>query len=169
MLTRHPGRLRSFDYVGLNGYFLTFCTDNRCPHFTESARVELVLEQILRAATDTGFAIVAYCFMPDHAHLLVEAQCDASDCRQFINRAKQFSGYYFQQQFNERLWQRYGFDHVVRNDEAMLGIARYILENPIRGGLVLRIEDYPFAGSFAYPLHEILEAVAMRPTTRKSG
>jgi putative transposase len=170
MLTGNPGHLESFDYVGLYRYFLTFCTYRRHPHFVMHEHVDVVLEQILRSADDALFAIVAYCFMPDHVHLLLEAQSDASDCRQFIKRAKQFSGYYFKQRFGKPLWQRYGFEHVLRNDEATLSVARYTLENPIRGGLVERVEDYPFAGSPMYPLADILAAVQMMPDNwRRSG
>jgi len=169
MLTGNPGHLKSFDYVGLYRYFLTFCTDNKHKHFVVREHVDAVLEQILRSASDTGFATVAYCFMPDHVHLLIEAQSEASDCRQFIKRAKQFSGYYFKQKFGKALWQRYGFEHVLRDEEATLGVARYILENPVRAGLVARVEDYPFAGSTVYPVAEILAAVQMKPASVKSG
>ena len=48
----------------------------------------------------------------------------------------------------------------TENDESTMAVARYILENPLRARLVERVEDYPFAGSCQYPLHEILEAVA---------
>jgi len=33
-----------------------------------------------------------------------------------------------------RLWQRYGFERVLRDDEATLVVAKYILENPLRAG-----------------------------------
>jgi hypothetical protein len=46
----------------------------------------------------------------------------------------------------------------LRNDEATLVVARYILENPLRAGLVARIEDYRFAGSRLYSLAETLAA-----------
>jgi hypothetical protein len=65
------------------------------------------------------------------------------------------------------LWQRYGFEHVLRADEETLGVVRYTLENPVRAGLVARVEDYPFAGSTVYPLAEILAAVQMMPASRK--
>jgi hypothetical protein len=68
-----------------------------------------------------------------------------------------------------RLWQRYGYEHVLRNDEATMSVARYILENPVRAGLVARVEDYPFAGSCTYPLQQILEAVALSLERRSSG
>ena len=100
--------------------------------------------------------------MPDHLHLLIEglAEAESSDCRRFISRAKQFSGYHYAKAFGHRLWQRYGFERVLRDDEATLVVARYILENPLRAGLVGRIEDYPFAGSRVYSLAEILEGVS---------
>jgi putative transposase len=169
MLTGNPGHLQTFDYVGLHRYFLTFCTNSRHRHFVVREHVDLVLEQILRSARDTGFAIVAYCFMPDHVHLVVEAESEASDCRQFIKRAKQFAGYHFKQNFGNSLWQRYGFERVLRNDESMLSVARYTLENPVRAGLVTRVEDYAFAGSQVYPIAEILATVQMTPASRKSG
>jgi REP element-mobilizing transposase RayT len=106
--------------------------------------------------------------MPDHLHLLVEAQSEGSDCREFIKRAKQFSGFYFKQAFKKRLWQRYGFERVLRDDEATLSVARYILENPVRAALVKRVEDYPFLGSQLSALADILGAVEIRPAGRKS-
>jgi REP element-mobilizing transposase RayT len=54
--------------------------------------------------------------MPDHAHLLVEGLDASSDCLAFVNAAKQYSGYYFAQQTGPTLWQRYGYERVVRDD-----------------------------------------------------
>ena len=159
VLTGNPGHLKSFDYMGLHRYSLTFCTHARTCVFVSAVQVEVVLTQILRAATDAEMAIPAYCFMLDHLHLLVEGQSEASDCRDFIKRAKQFSGFHYKQAFKHRLWQRYGFERVLRSDEATLVVARYILENPIRAGLVERVEDYPFLGSCVYSISEIVEAI----------
>jgi putative transposase len=169
MLTRNPGHLKAFDYVGLHRYFLTFCTDDRRPYFVDRQHVDVVLGQVLRAAADTDFAIIAYCFMPDHVHLLIEARSETCDGLQFITRAKQFSGYHFKQRFKAPLWQRYGYEHVLRGDEDTLSVARYIVENPVRARLVTRVEDYPFLGSTIYSIADILEAVQMMPAGRKSG
>ena len=106
--------------------------------------------------------------MPDHLHLLVEGMSDASNALTFINRAKQYSGYYFKQAFGTRLWQRYGFEHTLRDDEAALSVARYILENPVRAGLVDRVQDYPFCGSAMYRLEDVLDAVAMMRSSQKT-
>jgi putative transposase len=161
MFTGRPEHLKAFNYTGEYAYFLTYCTHERRRIFTEASRVDLVSTQILRVAGDEGFAITAYCYMPDHLHMLVEGRRATSDCRRFIRRAKQFSGFYFQKAFGERLWQRYGYEHVLRADEAVLGVARYILENPVRAGLTAHVRDYPYLGSSLYTIEEILDGLHM--------
>jgi REP element-mobilizing transposase RayT len=101
--------------------------------------------------------------MPDHLHLLVTGEQANSDCRGFIARSKQFSGYYYQKQFGHRLWQRYGYEHVLRTEEGTLSVARYILENPLRAGLVRDVRQYPFVGLSIYSVEQILDALPWEP------
>ena len=160
MVPKHPQHLRHFSYVGPYRYSLRFCTDQRTETFSSDAPVSLVRSQILRAAAEETFAIVAYCFMPDHLHLLVEGGTETSDCRRFILRAKQYSGFYYKKEFGARLWQRYGFERVLRDEASTVIVARYILENPIRAGLVQRVEEYPYLGSLVFELSDLLQSVA---------
>jgi len=160
MHPKYPAHLRSFDYLGLHRYFLTFCVDFRRKAFLDADAITIVSQQILRAAAQNRFAVIAYCFMPDHLHLLVEGEADNSDCRRFIKAAKQYSGFYYSKEYRRTLWQRYGHERVLRNDEATLEVARYILNNPVRAGLVRDVREYPFVGSEKYTIEEILEAVA---------
>jgi putative transposase len=169
MLTGNPGHLRAFDYSGLHRYFLTFCTDQRHPLFIDDAAVDVVLRQILRAAEDEQFAVIAYCFMPDHVHLLVEARSESCDGLRFIKRAKQFSGFYYTKEFRHRLWQRYGFERVLRDEDDALSVARYLVENPVRAGLVASPADYKYTGSRTHTMAQILEAVGGVPDFFRSG
>jgi putative transposase len=157
MQTATPGHLKTLTHLGFYRYSLTFCTDHRRHVFTSHDTVDLVLEQISRAARENQFAVIAYCFMPDHLHLLIEGQSESSDCRRFIARAKQYSGFYYSKEFDRRLWQRNGYEHVLRDDEQTHAVARYVLNNPIRAGLVEKVEDYPYVGSLAYELRDLLE------------
>jgi putative transposase len=95
--------------------------------------------------------------MPDHLHLLVKGETQTSDCKRFIARSKQYSAYYFAQQYGVRLWQRYGFERVLRRDEATTVATRYILENPVRAGLCARVSEYPFVGSLKYDLEALIQ------------
>ena len=161
MFTGSPQHLRTFDYLGLHRYFLTFATHERSRLFVSADRVAAVYSQFLRAAADSHVAILAYCFMPDHVHLLTEGQSEDSDARRFIAHAKQLSGFHFKKQFGRQLWQRYGFERTLRVSKPILRVARYTLENPVRAGLVTRVQDYPFLGTNVYTVEQILEAVQM--------
>ena len=146
-----------------SGSFLTFCTEQRRPWFTDKDRVDLVRTQILRAARQHHMLLIAYCFMRDHVHLLVEGVCDDSDLRAFVKAAKQCSGYHFKQQYGARLWQRYCYERVLRADIERATTIRYIIDNPVNTGLVEEPEKYPFLGSECYTVAELIRQAAARP------
>ncbi len=92
MFPRRPAHLRSFDYIGMHRYFLTWCCHDRQPLFLQEDTVELVRAQILRACDPTRMTVFAYCFMPDHVHLLVEGLEAATDGKRYFGLAKQYLG-----------------------------------------------------------------------------
>jgi hypothetical protein len=65
------------------------------------------------------------------------------------------------------LWQRYCFEHVVRDDERLDRIVRYVLDNPIRAGLVRSVQDYPYIGSSVYTKRELLEFACIYTPRRR--
>ena len=156
MIPLHPAPLRNFDYKGQTFYSLTWNCDYRQPFFTQADRVNLVLAQFLRASAETDIAIDAYNFMPDHVHQLVHGLTLTADAKDYILRAKQYSGFYFKKEYRQKLWQRYGYDHILRRDDEPRLTLRYILENPVRKGLVVRPEDYPYTGSALYTIEQLL-------------
>jgi len=158
-MASYPEHLSSFDYVGAHRYFLTFCTFERRRHFNKADHVELVCTHFAQRSAHEHFEIPAYCFMPDHVHLLVEGTQDDSDLKQFIKSAKQYSGFYFSRKTQEQLWQRYGFERVLRGEEGTWNVARYIVTNPIRSGLVDSLHEYPFWGSLTHSREELLEYI----------
>ena len=44
-----------------------------------------------------------------------------------------------------RVWQTESFDRVLRSSESLDAKVAYVLENPVRGGLVDRWENHPWA------------------------
>jgi putative transposase len=50
-----------------------------------------------------------------------------------------------------RLWQREFFDHVLRSEESYAQKWEYVRQNPVRAGLTIRAEDWPFQGEI-HPL-----------------
>jgi putative transposase len=147
MITNDPGHREGFSYLGLHRYSLTFRTNERRPLFTDGAVVDTVVRQLVRTASEQQFSIIAYCFMPDHLHLLVEGTTADSDGKRFITLFKQYSDYDYSCERQGPLWQRYGFEHVLGDDETTLEVVRYILRNPVRAGLASTVEEYPYVAS----------------------
>jgi putative transposase len=158
-MPRYPEHLRHFSDTGPARYFLTFCTYRRRPYFQRASSVEAVSAHFRRAATEELFSVIAYCFMPDHVHLLVEAEREDSDLKRFSKLAKQLAGFHFRRDTGQPLWQRYGYERVLRGNEDSQAVARYIIENPLRARLAQRVDDYPFWGSLEYSREELIDYI----------
>ena len=152
-------RLGTFDYRGFYRYFLTICTHHRARLFVSDSAVRVVVTQLSRTAHAERFSVIAYCLMPDHIHALVGGTHPAADFREFVRLFKQQSAFRWKRENASTLWQRSYFEHVLRDEEDTIGVAKYILENPVRAGLVERPEAYPYLGSMTVSVEELLYSV----------
>ncbi|AYG44009.1 transposase [Pseudomonas sp. Leaf58] len=128
-----PGRL----------YLLTTVTHNRKRLFTNLWFARAVIQQLRQAEDDGACRSLTWVAMPDHVHWLIELK-DTTLCslmRRFKSRS---SHALYQRGFRrERVWQSGYQDRALRRDEDMRRVARYVICNPIRAGLVTRVGDYP--------------------------
>ena len=76
--------------------------------------------------------------MPDHVHMLATFGPSAG-MKTVIRNWKRYTARHAGID-----WQRDFFDHRLRNDESFTDKANYILNNPVRAGLVARVEDWPY-------------------------
>ena len=152
----HPSRLSSISYCEQYPYFLTTCTQARARVLVCPVVVDLVMAQFLRSALDAGVAVLAYCVMPDHLHLLVEPDVKTIGVSAWMARSKQHSGHAWAQARDARLWQVGYHDRVLRSHEAVPRVIAYMLDNPVRAGLVEHTRDYPFWGSPTHSRGELL-------------
>ncbi|WP_459941677.1 REP-associated tyrosine transposase [Deferrisoma palaeochoriense] len=154
----HQWRLRK-GRVSIPGqwYALTLCTADRArlfPGVGEDTRAARVVLGSIRWMHERGvWECLAYCLMPDHLHLVVTlgAELDLSTC---VQRFKTFTSRHIRQLGvgGPGVWQRGFYDHALRKDESWEAVARYVLENPVRKGLVERPEAWPWAGLGPPPL-----------------
>ena len=141
-----PRRLDAFGYAGFYRYHVRIATWNRVRHFTDGELAGMARERLLTCADTYELAVNAYCFMPDHVHLLLAGRCPDARLRMFVGAWKQNTGYAFtRMRTGARLWQPSYFERVLRDVEGNETVARYILENPVRAGLVGRVGEYPYA------------------------
>lgn len=159
MPLRRSTRLRAFDYLGCYRYSVTICTDHRAAAFVRTEPATFVLSHLLRTSEQNGFAVIAYCVMEDHLHLLVEGTTGGADFRAFMRAFKQQSAFHWKRVYGTVLWERSYFEHVLRDEEDTIAVARYIVGNPVRAGRVEDPRDYPFSGSPILGIDALLDSI----------
>jgi REP element-mobilizing transposase RayT len=89
--------------------------------------------------------MLAWVLMPDHVHWLVQLGTRDS-LSKVVNRLKSSSARQGNLSIGTEgpLWQKAFHDHALRADEDLRQVARYVVFNPVRAGLVKRIMDYSF-------------------------
>jgi putative transposase len=124
-------------------YLLTAVTHERRPLFKDLYLARIVIAEMRRLEPEGAVVWLAWVVMPDHLHALI--QLTEAELSAAMNRLKGRSA----RRINERLgtmgpvWQNGFHDHALRREEDRLELARYIVGNPLRAGLVARLGDYP--------------------------
>ena len=135
-------------------HFVTFCTHQRWI-LPERVRF-LVLESCLhdnRQKFDLRVAVV----MPDHVHMiftpLVNTEAmEIYSLAEIMDAVKGASAHKVNKMLGRKgqVWQAESFDHVLRSSEGLDAKVQYLLENPVRLGLVADWTDYPWLWKKAY-------------------
>jgi putative transposase len=152
---RKRNRLDVEAYRGAEAFAVTAVTWQRVPVFSEASEVDRNRTVLTAHASEHGFRVLAYCFMPDHFHLLVEGS-EGSDLVRFMKAFKQATSFDYKKRTGDRLWQRSYHDHIVRGPEDLEANIDYILANPVQAGLT----DAPYAYEFSGGVVLEAEAVA---------
>lgn len=132
-----------------HAYLLTTVVAQRKPVFNDFHAGRLLVH-CLRRQHEAGLVeSLAFVVMPDHLHWLVVLQPGA-DLSTLMRRVKGESSrrlgvhlFAGKELRSGRLWQDGFHDHVLRRDEDVRQVARYVVANPLRAGLVTHCGDYP--------------------------
>ena len=126
-------------------YLVTTVTRGRMPLFGDWDIGVIAARAITDPRLWTSSALLAWVLMPDHWHGLVAAgdgfalpdtirMLKANVARQVRLARPAVSG----------VWSRGYHDRALRSEDSTVDVARYIVLNPVRAGLVRRVGDYSF-------------------------
>ena len=134
----HASRLRAGRHSQASAvYHVIATTHARQPLFADLYAARTVirvlhLEQCLGRAQTLAFVL-----MPDHLHWLMRLQ--TMNLSRVVRDVKAVSAHHL----GGKVWQTGFFDHAARQEEDIVAMARYIVANPLRAGLVQSLGDYP--------------------------
>ena len=146
-------------------YLVTSVTLDRRPIF-QDFNMGRILVKTMRQYAENGKGVsLAFVVMPDHFHWLLSLT-GVCTLETFIGQVKGESAHYMNQYLVGvgsgreqadgsqpeaaptekrlgRVWQKGFHDRAVRREEDIQAVARYMVMNPVRAGIVKRIWDYP--------------------------
>ena len=154
-----PHRLVKEFYRGSSIVAFTLCLKNRSTIFKNPDLVDIFIGFLKEITTKFKCKIPIYCFMPDHLHLIITGVDDEADLLKAVSFFKQKTGFWMSKNKVKARWQKDFFDHIIKKGESLTTNIKYILDNPVRKGIVTEWQEYPFKGSIGYELEDILISI----------
>ncbi len=144
-------------YFGWFDSWLDRCV-KESPRWLAEEPVARIVAQEIHALDNQRYRLLAYCIMPNHVHLAIDtagyavtlSHRGATASYPLTDTLKLLKGR------TARLcnlalgrrgpfWHHESYDHVIRDFQECERIVRYILNNPVRAGLVENWEDWKYS------------------------
>jgi len=136
------------DYTGDVDIHVTICANQGEP-FRNDSVASMVCQNVQFYSRKLTYRLYGYTLMPDHLHVLLSPAASERRLAYWLDVFKSHTT----NRFHERghrgpLWQPSAHDHVCRDGETAEAVLMYIVNNPVRAGLVERWRDWPWTKVF---------------------
>ncbi len=156
-------RLDPSSYIGYKHVAFTANCTYRKKLFVKRKHVDISFQLLKDNLQKFGCECLVYIFMPDHVHMILHGVSEKSSILECHNNWKGESGKELAEIVKgtkletrfpnnaTKVWQPQSYDHVLRSYEyekrVLQKMISYILQNPVRAGIVKTWQEYPFLGS----------------------
>jgi REP element-mobilizing transposase RayT len=121
-------------------YFITInCAVRGINHLAHAAMAGRLFETVQHRQENALWWPYVFLLMPDHLHMLVSFPPSGKPLPLIVGKWKEWTA----KQLGIA-WQRDFFEHRLRHEESRREKVDYVLNNPVRWGVVSRPEDWPF-------------------------
>jgi putative transposase len=141
-------RLKGFDYTSkAYVYFVTTCTADKQPYFLDSRMAKMIEDGMEFRRAKKEIKLYCYCIMPDHLHRLLSlTDSFQKSLQDWVSAFKRYTTKASYEVYNIKpLWQKNFYDHIAGGEKSIHEITQYILNNPVRKGIVSNWESYPYS------------------------
>ena len=112
------------------------------PFYLREDRIAEIVANSIRYHDGEWFDVIAFCIMPNHVHLVIAPYEKSEETDYSLSKIMHNIKRNSAKQANQTLgragtfWQHESYDHVVRDAAELERIIKYILNNPVKAGLV---------------------------------
>ena len=122
-------------------YLITLTCHGRYACFDSLASGRVFVRALMEVTHEAE--TLCYVVMPDHVHWLMRLEEGGELCR-VVQKVKSLTTRRMRRRsgFSGALWQSGFHDRALRQEDDVKAVARYVVANPLRAGLVDRVEAY---------------------------
>jgi REP element-mobilizing transposase RayT len=123
-------------------YFLKFenSLDNPSngPYWLSEDRIASNVAESLKYYDKTQYDLISFSIMSNHAHIVLQLLKDSLPLTILLQRHKRFTARECNKMLNRtgQFWHRESYDHLISNNEELIRVIRYTLNNPVKPGFV---------------------------------
>lgn len=120
------------------------------PRWLSRPQIAKVAVEALHYRDGRVYDLVAFCVMPNHVHLVCTSLLQEDGTWRPLYRILQSLKRHTARRANEILdrrgsfWQAESYDHVARDSAELERIVQYVIDNPVKAGLVSEWESWPW-------------------------
>ncbi|MBN1398673.1 MAG: transposase [Bacteroidetes bacterium] len=142
--------LKRLDRIWIDNpvFFITVCTYKKRNILDNQDAVEILINEWKTAKERHDWHTGQYVIMPDHVHFFCSAGTEAKELFVFMKFWKEWTSKGIKKKCNiqRNIWQKEFFDHLLRSEESYAQKCDYVLNNPVRAGLVKDAKEWPWQG-----------------------
>ncbi len=147
-----------------SAYFEKFDTlldgDSRGPLWLREREVASIVAGAIRYYDGSRYEVFAYTIMPNHVHLVCQLLPESASVRylsvdqpsapyiltSILQGIKKYSAGHANKVLGRtgRFWQAESYDHLIRDGEELEKLLKYVVNNPVKAGLCVEWEAWPW-------------------------
>lgn len=127
------------------------------PDMLKQKEIRDIIIEALRFHDGLRYRLLAYCVMPNHVHVLIHPLIQDSGeifpIAHVTYTWKRYTANRINKFLNRKgsLWQKESYDRMIRDETELANTLEYIVQNPVKTGLVKNWKDWPGTWMREYP------------------
>lgn len=123
------------------------------PTYLSQKNIAIIVKDAIHYLDNKDYILICYCIMSNHAHMIVYKTKRV--LYKILQSLKRFTGREANKLLDRQgaFWQKESYDNLIRSRNELSNKIRYVLNNPVKAGLVNSWEDW----EFSYCRKEFLE------------
>jgi len=129
-------------FVAFDEYMDKYKSDKNYLSILEIAEIN---KKAIHYYDSNYYQLISYCIMSNHIHLVIKLTEKAPDLSQIMHSIKRFTAKESNIVLNQKgaFWMKESYDHLIRSNKELKNVVNYVINNPVKAGLVKDWEDWP--------------------------